>query len=116
MLWMDSIGLGIFTAVGVQRCFEVVPDAGIFLAVFVGVMTGVGGGVLRDVLAGDMPYIFIKHFYASASIIGAILTVLLWEFAGQTGAIIAGSVCVVLLRFCAAHFRWSLPKADETVN
>lgn len=111
MLIMDSVGLGVFTAMGVQRCFEVVPEAGLFLAVFVGVMTGVGGGVLRDVLAGDMPYIFVKHFYASASIIGAILTALLHPH-NATAALIVGSACVMLLRICAARYHWSLPKAD----
>lgn len=115
MFWMDAIGLGVFTAMGVQRCYEVVPDAGMFLSVFVGVMTGVGGGVLRDVLAGDMPYIFVKHFYASASIIGAILTAILHPL-NASAALISGSVCVIFLRFCAARYRWSLPKADDTAN
>lgn len=114
MLWMDSIGLGIFTAIGVARCYAIVPDAGLFLTVFVGVLTGVGGGVLRDVMAGDMPYIFIKHFYATASIIGAILTAFLWKVLGENGAMIAGAGIVFALRFCAAKFRWSLPKAEDT--
>lgn len=113
MFWMDSIGLGIFTAMGVQRCFETVPEAGIFLAVFVGVMTGVGGGVLRDVLAGDTPYIFVKHFYASASIIGAFVCVVLWGRLHHGVCIIICSALVVLLRFLAARYHWSLPKAEE---
>lgn len=112
MLWMDAIGLGLFTAMGVHRCYEVVPEAGMFLSVFVGVMTGVGGGVLRDVLAGDMPYIFVKHFYASASIIGAVLTALIHTY-NKNLSLVIGAVCVVLLRFCAAHYRWSLPKAGD---
>lgn len=113
MFWMDSIGLGVFTAMGVQRCFETVPEAGLFLAVFVGVMTGVGGGVLRDVLAGDMPYIFVKHFYASASIIGAVVCTLLWRQLYSGACIIICTVIVVLLRFLAARYRWSLPKAED---
>lgn len=113
MFWMDSIGLGVFTAIGVQRCFETVPEAGIFLAVFVGVMTGVGGGVLRDVLAGDTPYIFVKHFYASASIIGALICALLWSRLYYGACIIICAAVVVLLRFFAARYHWSLPKAEE---
>ena len=113
MFWMDSIGLGIFTAMGVQRCFETVPEAGIFLAVFVGVMTGVGGGVLRDVLAGDMPYIFVKHFYASASIIGAVICSLMWGRFFSGFCIVICSSVVVILRFLAARYHWSLPKAED---
>lgn len=113
MFWMDSIGLGVFTAMGVQRCFATVPEAGIFLAVFVGVLTGVGGGVLRDVLAGDMPYIFVKHFYASASIIGAFVCTLLWGHLNSGTCIIVCAAVVVLLRFLAARYRWSLPKAGD---
>ncbi|MBQ8217351.1 MAG: TRIC cation channel family protein [Oscillospiraceae bacterium] len=116
MFWMDSIGLGVFTAMGVQRCFETVPEAGIFLAVFVGVMTGVGGGVLRDVLAGDMPYIFVKHFYASASIIGAIICTLLWELLFPGLCIIICAGIVIILRFFAARYHWSLPKAEDIQN
>lgn len=115
MLWMDSLGLGIFTAMGVQRCYQVVPEAGGFLAVFVGVMTGVGGGVLRDVLAGDMPYIFVKHFYASASIIGAVVTVLMWGHFSESLCLIVGAACVIVLRFLAAKFHWSLPKAEDSL-
>lgn len=113
MFWMDSVGLGVFTAVGVQRCFETVPEAGLFLAVFVGVLTGVGGGVLRDVLAGDMPYIFVKHFYASASIIGAVFCSLLWGRLSQDICIIICAFVVMLLRFLAARYHWSLPKPED---
>ena len=116
MLWMDAIGLGVFTAMGVSCCYAAVPTAGIFLTVFVAVLTGVGGGVLRDMMAGDMPYIFVKHFYASASIIGALLTVLLWKHFSMNTAMILGAACVVALRLCAARYRWSLPKAGEVTD
>lgn len=72
MLVMDSLGLGAFTVTGVGAALEAGQD-GAFLLIFVGVVTGVGGGVLRDVLAGDTPYIFVKHVYACASLLGAIV-------------------------------------------
>lgn len=108
---MDAVGLGVFTAVGVQCAYVRSEDYGVFLLVFVGVITGVGGGVLRDVLAGNMPYVFVKHFYACASIIGALLTALLWDLLGADAAMLLGAAAVVVLRLCAAHWRWSLPKA-----
>lgn len=109
MLVMDSLGLGIFTVVGIQTAGMVTSSGSIFLLLFVGVITGVGGGVLRDVLAGDRPYIFVKHIYACASLTGAVLCIFLWPISGSA-AMIAGAGAVVVLRLCAARFRWSLPR------
>ena len=110
MLYMDSLGLGIFTAVGIEVAY-LSGNRNVFLLVFVGMITGIGGGVLRDVLAGNTPYIFVKHFYASASLIGAIISVVLWNFFGQSAAVIGCAFVVTALRLLAAKYRWSLPKA-----
>lgn len=85
----------------------------LFLLVFVGVVTGAGGGLIRDVMAGNTPYIFVKHVYACASLAGALVCAGLWEIAGSAAAMVAGLVTVVLLRCLSAHFRWNLPKAHE---
>lgn len=105
---VDSVGLGVFTVIGVRAGMSL---DNVFLSVFVGVLTGVGGGVVRDLFAGNRPYIFIKHFYACASIIGAVLTVGLWNVLGETSSMVAGASVVIVLRLLAAKFRWSLPKA-----
>ena len=52
MMLCDTLGLGIFTVVGIQAAASVVTDNNTFFFVFVGVLTGVGGGVLRDIMAG----------------------------------------------------------------
>ena len=70
LFWLDSTGLAIFTMVGVAVAYEHNPHEGAFVVCFVGVLTGVGGGVLRDLLCQNMPYIFVKHFYASACVVG----------------------------------------------
>ncbi len=112
MLLMDSVGLGIFTAVGIEvACLA--GHKSVFLLVFVGMITGIGGGVLRDVLSGTTPYIFIKHFYASASLIGAVIFIILWNFSGQSAAVLGCAFSVTALRLLAAKFHWSLPKAKE---
>ena len=111
MLIMDSVGLGIFTVVGIQTAKSVNPESGYFLLVFVGIVTGVGGGLLRDICAGVTPYIFIKHFYACASLLGSLLCALLWNYTSENIAMISGSAAVLVLRILAAKFRWSLPKA-----
>lgn len=107
LLIMDSIGLAIFTVIGVRAGMEF---HNLFLTVFVGTVTGVGGGVLRDLFAGNRPYIFVKHFYACASIIGSLICALLWE-QSELIAMIAGMGSIFILRILAAVFKWSLPKA-----
>ena len=113
MLWMDTAGLGIFTVVGIRTAYAHVPQATVFLLVFVGVITGVGGGLLRDMMAGDTPYIFVKHVYASASLAGALVCGLLWHYAGEMGSMLAGGGLVSLVRGRSAHDRWNLPRAHE---
>lgn len=111
MLILDSLGLGIFTVVGIRIAWRSTTEPTLFLLVFVGVVTGVGGGVLRDVMAGDTPYIFVKHIYACASLAGALVCAGLWRPAGEVAAILAGAGIVVLIRFLSAHYRWNLPRA-----
>lgn len=111
MLIMDSVGLGVFTVVGIQCAVSVSDSFNFFLLLFVGVITGVGGGVLRDVLSGEPPYIFIKHFYACASIIGAAVCIFLIKPLGISTASVIGGITVLVLRLLAARFRWKLPKA-----
>lgn len=111
MLTMDSLGLGIFTVIGVQAAFSQSGSYSMFLMAFVGVITGVGGGVIRDMMAGNTPYIFVKHIYACASLAGAISCVLLWNLLGGAAAMAIGTILVIIIRFLSAHFRWSLPKA-----
>ncbi|MEG2177009.1 MAG: TRIC cation channel family protein [Oscillibacter sp.] len=113
MLVVDSLGLGIFTVMGIQIAYDSVKSPTLFLLVFVGVVTGVGGGVLRDMMAGNTPYIFVKHVYASASLAGALLCALLWHSAGRPAAILGGTGLVLLIRGLSAHFRWNLPRARE---
>lgn len=106
LLIMDTIGLAVFTVIGVRA--GMVYDS-IFLSVFVGMLTGVGGGVLRDLFVKEKPYIFVKHFYACASISGALVAALCWSL-GEIPAMAIGAVVVFVLRILAARFHWSLPK------
>lgn len=112
MLLMDSLGLGIFTVVGIQTAYSMNGEHGIFLLIFVGVVTGVGGGVLRDVMSGNTPYVFVKHFYATASLIGALVSAFIWPCLGDAWSMVIGAALITVLRLCAAHYRWSLPKAE----
>ena len=110
MLAMDSVGLGIFTAVGVNTGIMNDHPHELFLLVFVGTVTGVGGGLLRDMMAGNQPYIFVRHVYACASILGAFLCAVLYPWLGAAWAMFLSAAAVVVMRYLAAHYHWNLPR------
>lgn len=110
MLVMDSVGLGIFTVMGVMTGIQEGYMDNAFLLTVLGTLTGVGGGLLRDMMAGQPPYIFVKHIYACASVVGAVSCVWIYRLWGQLPAMVAASVLVVVIRFLAAHYRWNLPR------
>lgn len=111
MFWCDTAGLGIFTVVGIQAAATVVKEDNAFFFVFIGVLTGVGGGVLRDIMAGETPYILVKHIYACAAIAGGVICVITRDVAGEAAGIVLGLAVTVAIRFLAAHFRWNLMRA-----
>jgi uncharacterized membrane protein YeiH len=110
MLVMDSIGLGIFTVVGVNTGIQQGYLENTFLLVFVGTITGVGGGLIRDMMAGVPPYIFVKHIYACASIVGAVVCVYLHRYVGSVSAMLVSCMVILLIRYLAAHYHWNLPR------
>ena len=111
LLAADSLGLGIFSVHGAAVAIRAGYGANVFLVLLVGVLTGVGGGVLRDTLAGNVPYIFRKHIYALAALAGALVWLICHLLLDDTTALLLGSAVVIAIRLLAAHFRWSLPKA-----
>ena len=112
MFWCDTAGLGIFTVVGIQAAVRAVGGEYVFFFVFIGTLTGVGGGVLRDIMAGETPYILVKHIYACAAIAGGIVCVVGRTAFGEAYGTILGLAATVLLRFLAAHFRWNLMRVS----
>jgi len=110
ILLADTIGLAFFTVIGVKVSVDFGDGENLFLTVFLGTITGVGGGIIRDLLAGDKPYILCKHIYACASIAGAIIAAVLWDVCGEHVSMIIGAAAVVIIRFLAIHFEWNLPK------
>ena len=107
----DSIGLAVFTAVGVDSAY-VLGHKGLTLWLFVGVITGVGGGVLRDVFSGEIPYIFRKHIYATASLIGVLIIYLLSFVTDFLTASIIGAAVIIVIRLIAMLLHLNLPKSE----
>ena len=109
LLVSDAIGLGTFTVLGIRYVQENTAYSNTALLIFVGVVTGVGGGLIRDIFAGN---IFKKHIYATASIIGAAAYLGLLKIGHQEMATTISVILVVLLRILAARFEWNLPKVN----
>ena len=108
MLWCDTAGLGIFTVVGIQTASRILPQDNPFFFVFIGVLTGVGGGGLRDIMAGETPYILVREIYASAAIAGGITCVVCGSTMGEATATVLGLTVTVVIRSLAAYFHWNL--------
>ncbi len=107
----DAIGLAAFTVMGTEIAFTNGILENVFLSITIGVLTGVGGGVLRDILTETPPYIFRKHVYALASIVGAILYYLIRIWVNDTilPSIVA-MIFIIGIRLLATKYRWDLPK------
>ncbi len=108
---MDAIGLGVFTVVGVNSVMNNDMNHMLFLKIFLGVITGVGGGLLRDVMANETPGILRKHVYACASIAGAISYIILYDCLHSGASMILSVILVVVIRVLAKYYEWNLPKA-----
>ena len=105
----DSIGLGVFAVVGSRTAIDCGYGDNWFLVIFVGVLTGVGGGLMRDVMANMMPVIFRKRVYASAALAGSGIYVILLSWSSEVWAVSAGVVTVFFIRTMASLRRWDLP-------
>jgi uncharacterized membrane protein YeiH len=110
----DAIGLGIFTVIGAK--IATAHSENMFLAVFVGVITGVGGGVLRDILANRTPLILRKEIYALASIIGAVLYIALRQISyiiPDSASIYISVSVIILIRLIAVWRGIHLPRLNR---
>jgi len=107
----DAIGLAAFVVIGSEvACTRGFLDNG-YIVVFMGMITGVGGGIFRDILIDTTPYVFKKHIYALAAILGAITYFVLRKYIQNVQlASIASMVLVFAIRMLATKYRWSLPR------
>lgn len=108
----DAAGLGAFTITGAKVAMSMGYMDNSFFVIFLGMVTGVGGGILRDLMIGEIPFILRKRIYAVASLLGGcIYYVLLSKNVADMTAAFIGIGIVFSLRMLATIFRWNLPKA-----
>lgn len=111
LLILDAVGLGTFAVIGTTKALDF--GLGFLGAALMGVMTCTAGGVMRDVLANQVPLILRKEVYASACLAGSLLLVLLEHLGAPrpTAALLAATT-VITIRLLAIHFNWSLPRPE----
>lgn len=115
-LVFDAVGLGVFSIIGASIAYQVV-GLDFLPMLFAGVLTAIGGGILRDVFVREIPIVFVKEVYAVASVIGIVVfyAILSSGVDIQISSVI-GIVVATGIRLLAMKFNWNLPKAKGTVD
>lgn len=112
-LKFDAIGLGVFTIIGSIFAYNIFGLN--FLAMSIsGVLSAIGGGILRDVFVNEIPMVFVKEFYASASFLGVVILFTLLSI--NTNLSLAAIIAMIMttsIRLIAVKFQWNLPGAQN---
>ncbi|SDO24963.1 trimeric intracellular cation channel family protein [Alkalicoccus daliensis] len=104
-IFFDAIGLGAFSVQGALFAYSI--GLPLSACIAAAALTGTGGGMIRDVLAGRKPLFLQKEIYIAWTLIPGVVVGLGWVTSG--GELIAVVVLVVIMRLCSVHFQWSLP-------
>ena len=109
----DAVGLSVFTVTGTIIALNA--GLGLTPAALLGMLTGVGGGVLRDVMAAEVPLIFRSEIYAVASLLGAVIIIIATQigFSGLPSEVIA-AIATFSLRMVSFRRGWRIPIAMPT--
>ena len=109
-LKFDAIGLGVFTVIGATFAYNIFGLN--FLAILLaGMLTAVGGGIIRDVVVQHVPLVFVKEFYASASFVGIVIFYLTLLVTSEIYlATVVGIIMTTSLRLLAMKYNWNLPR------
>lgn len=109
--FFDAIGLGVFAVTGTNTAIVNGFEHNAFLAIFVGVITGIGGGMVRDVLAGKVPFVLFKDIYASAAIVGAGIYYFMYtNHYSRILSVVLAIVLTIIIRILASYYHLGLPK------
>ncbi len=112
--YFDAVGLSVFIISGCNSAISVGYFDNAFLVLFLGTLTGIGGGMLRDILICKIPNVLRKKVYAIAALAGAaVYYIMLYIGSDEIASMICGMAVVFLLRMFAFHFEWDLPRIPE---
>jgi uncharacterized membrane protein YeiH len=110
VLLLDAAGLGLFTVTGTVKALDAgVPAVG---ACLIGMLTGIGGGLVRDLLTGEIPVVLQRDIYAVVALGGAVaVTIVEWTGIRGPVSLAAAAVLMTAVRLIALRRRWSAPVA-----
>ncbi len=114
-VWLvfDAVGLGVFSILGASIAYQVV-GLDFLPMLFGGMITAIGGGILRDISVREIPIVFVKEVYAVASFTGIIVFYLVLTFGVDVQiASITGIITATGIRLLAMRYNWNLPKVQE---
>jgi len=115
-LKFDAFGLGIFTIIGGTFAYNLF-GLNFLAIIFAGILTAVGGGILRDVFVIQVPMVFVKELYVTASFIGIFIFYFILYFGGELYiATIIGIAIATGVRLTAMKFNWNLPKVRGNLD
>lgn len=104
----DTIGIGLFTILGLEKTLGT--GLSPLVAVLMGIVSAVFGGVIRDVLTNEVPLIFRKEIYASACLAGALVYLALVQLFPPSPLLVLPSICTVIaIRYFAVRRHWEIP-------
>ncbi|HEX7455594.1 MAG TPA: trimeric intracellular cation channel family protein [Gallionella sp.] len=110
----DAVGLALFTVIGTSIALKF--DTPWLIASLMGVITGVFGGVIRDILCNEVPLIFRTDIYATASLAGALLLIVLDHFdVSHNRAILLSMTAIVVIRLAAIRWHIHLPRLRSDI-
>ena len=112
ILLLDAVGLGLFAVLGTEKAID--HDIHPVMAAVMGMLTGIGGGMTRDVLAGDIPFVLRSDLYAVAALAGGAIVALGHALdVAPSYAMLAGAGACIFLRVMAIYRGWRAPVARE---
>lgn len=115
LFWLDTVGLALFCVVAIGKGIQF--NLSPMICIALGTVTGSFGGILRDVLLNEIPYVFRRDVYASACIAGGVVYFLMLKAeSGENMASIVAGIVIILIRAGARYLNWQMPSIYRRTN
>ncbi|MBT3789549.1 MAG: trimeric intracellular cation channel family protein [Alphaproteobacteria bacterium] len=115
LVWCDAFGLALFATLGTERALQA--GTSDLVAVIMGTLTAIAGGIIRDVICGEIPLILRKEIYALAAIFGSSVYLLSWKLLEAPSlALVMGFVATIAIRGAAIKYGWRMPIYKRTIS